>query len=273
MAGADLVASKGNASSLASAGTVSNDDPKLAAFRPIRLRKAVDEVVSVLVDAIRGGIYQVGDTLPRERDLAERLEVSRATLREATSMLIQAGAITVRRGPGGGNVIASVAGLSDLLAVVHGRPETDLRSLLEVRRALELQAASLAIARATKEECDHLRSINSRLPQLVGDDDAFVEQSIQFLMTIGKMSHNQLLAEYITQFYSRYQVKRDEYPVGHVEITQIVEIHEEILRAIENKDYDALMAATDKRLASTEEYLIGERLWCPRFEKPASPPC
>jgi hypothetical protein len=52
---------------------------KLAHFRPVRLRKAADVVVDILVDAIRNGLYIPGDKLPRERDLAAHLEVSRTT--------------------------------------------------------------------------------------------------------------------------------------------------------------------------------------------------
>src|SRR5687767_14011293 len=74
-------------------------DRGLTAFSPITLRKASDEVLAVLVDAIRGGLYEIGDALPPERDLAERLNVSRKVLRDAIDELRQAGIVTVRRGP------------------------------------------------------------------------------------------------------------------------------------------------------------------------------
>ena len=58
------------------------DDRGLSAFSPIRIRRASDEVLAVLVDAIRGGLYEPGDALPPERDLAERLHISRKVLNE-----------------------------------------------------------------------------------------------------------------------------------------------------------------------------------------------
>ena len=58
-----------------------------------------------LATAIRLGVYPVGSTLPAERELAERLAVSRATLREAMAALRQAGLVETTRGRGGGTVV------------------------------------------------------------------------------------------------------------------------------------------------------------------------
>ena len=74
------------------------EDRGLSEFSPIRQRKASDEVLAVLVDAMRGGLYDIGDLLPPERDLAERLNVSRTVLREAIDALRSEGIVTVRRG-------------------------------------------------------------------------------------------------------------------------------------------------------------------------------
>jgi DNA-binding FadR family transcriptional regulator len=74
-------------------------------FQPLVIRRAVDEVVSVLVDAIHGRLLEPGDRLPREVDLAERLAVSRNTVNQPTARLERAGVVSVRRGPHGGTVV------------------------------------------------------------------------------------------------------------------------------------------------------------------------
>ena len=56
------------------------DDVRIGAFRPIRQRRAADEVIAVVADAIRSGLYRPGDFLPRQADLAERLQVSRSVV-------------------------------------------------------------------------------------------------------------------------------------------------------------------------------------------------
>lgn len=86
--------------------TASPDDRlPVAVLRPVRGHHAFEACVEQLATAIRLGVYPLGTTLPAERDLAERLAVSRATLREAMAALRQAGLVETTRGRGGGTVV------------------------------------------------------------------------------------------------------------------------------------------------------------------------
>ena len=58
-----------------------------------------------LATAIRLGVYPYGSTLPPERELAARMGVSRATLREAIAALRTANLVRTTRGRGGGTVV------------------------------------------------------------------------------------------------------------------------------------------------------------------------
>ncbi|MBN9154493.1 MAG: FadR family transcriptional regulator [Microbacterium sp.] len=80
-----------------------------AVLRPVRGHMAFESCVEQLGSAIQLGIFRPGDRLPSERELAERLNVSRATLREAISALRAAGFVSTTRGRGGGTVVESVA--------------------------------------------------------------------------------------------------------------------------------------------------------------------
>ncbi|HRI94632.1 MAG TPA: winged helix-turn-helix domain-containing protein, partial [Nocardioides sp.] len=68
-----------------------------AVLRPVRGHHAFEACVEQLATAIRLGVYPRGTTLPAERELAERLHVSRATLREAMAALRQAGMVETKR--------------------------------------------------------------------------------------------------------------------------------------------------------------------------------
>ena len=76
-----------------------------AVLRPVRGHHAFEACVEQLATAIRLGVYPLGSTLPSERELASRLTVSRATLREAMAALREAGLVETRRGRGGGTVV------------------------------------------------------------------------------------------------------------------------------------------------------------------------
>ena len=82
-------------------------DPALPAdvLRPVRGHHAFEACVEQLATLIRLGVYPRGSTLPPERELADRLAVSRATLREAMAAMRQAGLVQTTRGRGGGTVV------------------------------------------------------------------------------------------------------------------------------------------------------------------------
>jgi len=78
-----------------------------AVLQPVRGHMAFESCVEQLGSAIQLGIFRAGSRLPNERELAERLSVSRATLREAISALRAAGFVSTSRGRGGGTVVQS----------------------------------------------------------------------------------------------------------------------------------------------------------------------
>src|ERR1700760_3855909 len=83
-------------------------------WRPGRGGNAFEITVSRLAQAIRLGLVPVGERLPPERELAERLQVSRVTLREAIGALREAGLLESRRGRSGGTfVVRATADPSD----------------------------------------------------------------------------------------------------------------------------------------------------------------
>ena len=74
-------------------------------WRPVRGGNAFEITVARLAQAIRLGLVAVGERLPPERELAERLQVSRVTLREAIRALREAGFLESRRGRTGGTFV------------------------------------------------------------------------------------------------------------------------------------------------------------------------
>lgn len=77
----------------------------LRAIAPARSGNVFEETIECLLQIIRLGIIPPGQRFPPERELAEQLGVSRATLREAISELQSAGWVSVRRGRGGGTFV------------------------------------------------------------------------------------------------------------------------------------------------------------------------
>ena len=134
-----------------------------ALFRPIRGGNAFEETVERLLQALRLGVLAPGGRLPPGRELAARLGVSRATLREALATLQSAGYLESRRGRYGGTFVRA-APPSDR---VFARPSTaELDDVLQFRLVLEAGAAEAAAGRAlTRAERGHL---TGRLAECTG---------------------------------------------------------------------------------------------------------
>ena len=123
-------------------------------WRPVRGGNAFEITVARLAQAIRLGLVPVGERLPPERELAERLQVSRVTLREAIAALREAGFLESRRGRSGGTFVVRSTGDAhadtaeqDATALAREMGDT-LHDALDFRRVLEPGAAALAATRA-----------------------------------------------------------------------------------------------------------------------------
>ncbi|HKD98932.1 MAG TPA: FCD domain-containing protein [Micromonosporaceae bacterium] len=128
----------------------------LPVWRPVRGGNAFEITVARLAQAIRLGMVAAGEQLPPERELAERLQVSRVTLREAIAALRDAGYLRTRRGRSGGTFVVDRdhapggdgnAEVPDVAALAREMGDT-LRDALDFRRVVEPGAAALAASRS-----------------------------------------------------------------------------------------------------------------------------
>ncbi len=116
-------------------------------------------VAKQLEDMIAEGALQVGVQLPSERVLAERLEVSRPTLREAKQILTSKGLLSSRQG-GGTYVTTSLnSSLTDPLTNLLSERAEFRYDILELRHTLDSEAAFLAATRATDLEKQTFKKI------------------------------------------------------------------------------------------------------------------
>jgi DNA-binding FadR family transcriptional regulator len=134
--------------------TGSSAEPSLFApvLRPIRSGNAFEETVERLLHTIKLGVVRPGERLPAERDLANRLRVSRETLREAIGSLREAGYLESRRGRSGGTFVVtdSVPGARSRRLKPSAAARNDLEDALAFRLAVESGAAQSAARRSLR---------------------------------------------------------------------------------------------------------------------------
>lgn len=114
----------------------------------------VDQVIEQMRQAISSGEWPVGQRIPAEPDLVGALGVGRNTVREAVRALAHAGVLEVRQGDG-----TFVRATSELSGAVRRLVGDELREVLQVRRALEVEGSRLAALRRTPEELHRLEAL------------------------------------------------------------------------------------------------------------------
>jgi GntR family transcriptional repressor for pyruvate dehydrogenase complex len=154
--------------------------------RPRLREKVTERLASWIVD----GAFSPGEMLPPEGELATRLGVSRATVREAVKTLAARGLIEVRHGGGLLVGASSAAPVSDALALLLQRRRVGPEALLEARQLLEVEIAGLAAERATPAD---LAELEAALADLGRDDrplEAQIAADTRFHLALARAAHN-----------------------------------------------------------------------------------
>ncbi|MGH3252556.1 MAG: FadR/GntR family transcriptional regulator [Trebonia sp.] len=173
-------------------GEVSGDLP----FQAVEQRRTFEQILLQIEEAIVSGGLKPGDRLPPERDLAQTFGVSRASVREALRVLEMFGVIVARRGtgPDAGSIVATSAqnGLESALRLHVGLLRIPTRDMVEVRAALEQQAARRAAERMDDKMTTRLHEIVTGMRTATGIAE-FNEFDTEFHVEIARVSGNALL--------------------------------------------------------------------------------
>ncbi|NNG35932.1 FadR/GntR family transcriptional regulator [Nakamurella aerolata] len=117
----------------------------------------VDQVIEQLRAGITGGEWPVGERIPTEPALVAQLGVGRNTVREAVRALAHVGLLEVRQGDG-----TYVRATSEMAGAIRRLCAPELREVLQVRRALEVDGARLAGTARTDADLVELRRLLKR---------------------------------------------------------------------------------------------------------------
>lgn len=133
-----------------------------------------------------------GDHLPAERDLAERLGVSRATLAQALVALEVLGVIDVQHGTG-----AVLVYRPSIAAVLRGLREHQNRlpEIVEARSTLEVKLAALAAARRTEEDMAGIDAALEVMAEEIGSGDRGARGDELFHQAVTAAAHSPVLAQ------------------------------------------------------------------------------
>ena len=217
-----------------------------------------DQAIEKIKDLIVAGEFAPGSKLPKERELAERLGLSRNSLREAVRALTLIGVLEPRQGDGTyvttlepDLLLAGTMFVSDLLT---GGTVLELH---EVRRILETAATAMAATRLTDEELEALARTLDQMDAAETTQD-FIDSDLEFHRIIVGACGNTTLASLIQNLSGgtlRARIWRAINERGAVDSTR--KLHHDIYRALLARDPNLAAAADLIHLADGERWLRG----------------
>lgn len=150
-----------------------------------------EQLVEQILAYIESAQLRPGDLLPAERDLAERLGVSRATLAQALVALEVLGVIDVQHGTG-----AVLARRPSVASVIKGLREHQSRlpEIVEARSTLEVKLAALAATRRTEEDLKAIDAAMEVMATEIGGGDRGAHGDELFHQAVTGAAHSAVLA-------------------------------------------------------------------------------
>lgn len=215
-----------------------------------------DEAILRIKEMILAGELSPGDRLPPEKELSERLGLSRSSLREAVKALEVIRVLDVRRGDG--TYVTSLEPrllLEAMSFVVDLHDDHSVLEIFAVRRILEPAAAALAARNADDDALGGLREVVTSVDQAT-DVEGLVAHDLEFHRGIAEATGNSYLASLIDSLSShtvRARIWRGITQESAVERT--LQEHHAILDAIASGDSDLASALTVVHVSGVEQWL------------------
>ena len=194
-----------------------------------------------------------GDRLPAERDLAEDLGVSRATLSQALVALEVLGVIDVQHGTGA--VLVYRPSIASVIRALREH-ENRIPDIVEARETLEVKLATLAAERRTDEDLDHIESALSIMEREIAEVGRGEHGDELFHQAVTASAHSSVLEQlmvFIGEMVLETRLESLGQP-GRPE--RSLQSHRRILEAIEAGDADAAATAMEDHIEMVSDVAL-----------------
>jgi GntR family transcriptional regulator, transcriptional repressor for pyruvate dehydrogenase complex len=169
-----------------------------AVFKPVQPPTTFEETVERLGTAIRLGLLPPGTRLPSERVLADMLSISRSTLRQALTTLVQSGHLVALRGRSGGTFVVEKPPLGQESEALPLREEA--RAVLDYRVAVETGAIVLACERARDEDLGLLEALTDHMGASAATSfEVYRRADVRFHIGLAEACHSPRLVAAMTE--------------------------------------------------------------------------
>lgn len=226
---------------------------RLATRRRPRLAQGVIDEIRRRIDS---GALPLGSQLPTEPQLEIQFDVSRTVVREAIAELRAAGLVTPIQGKG--IFVAEQAPTTTLNLTpseIQSIPQT--LEMLELRMAVETEAAAIAAYRRSAEQEEAIRTAHFDMADKIERQEPTTDADLAFHVAISAATNNRYFVDALHRFGQR-AIPRSQFPTlpsanDRAYLLGVVAEHERILEAIADQDPESARAAMREHLMGSQK--------------------
>ncbi|HVV14698.1 FadR/GntR family transcriptional regulator [Amycolatopsis sp.] len=216
-------------------------------LRPVTRPRLYEQVMAQLREYADSAGLRTGDRLPSERDLAERLRISRASLKQAIVVLEVQGLVEIRHG--GGMYLRTDSLHPEPVARLVERRRR-LPDVLDAREAMETKLAELAAERRSEADLAEIDASLDEMRAQVEHGEFGEDGDRRFHAAVTAAAHSELLGDFMHKIADQIAETRHESLSQPDRPRQSLAQHQAIADAIRERDVGAAVAAMRAHLAS-----------------------
>jgi len=219
-------------------------------FDPIKNRRIFEKVSSRIKELVFEGVLKVGDRLPSEAELAQQFSVGRQTIREALRLLEGSGFISIQRGGTAGPIIKDtiLIKIKDLFYDAFRMRKVSLEELTLARLEIEKIVMGYVIDNIDENEIKELRKNVTAAKKKIEGNVIATEENILFHKLLAKATKNHVFVIVVESMMAVVGDSLSRIGPDIETSSNVVQFHEEILKAIAEKKRDKAIILLERHL-------------------------
>ncbi len=231
--------------------------PVKSDFEAVRKNKVYEEVARQIERLILKKL-KPGDKLPSERELAEMLQVSRSSIRDAIRGLELRGVVEPRQGAGTIVREASADSVVNPFAHALKRRREMVSELLDFRKMLEPPLAARAATHASADEISEMEEILQRQEAKLSRGETTIGEDAEFHYAVALASGNSVVLKVLDIVMDLLRDTRERSLQVEGRPRKSLIGHQRILAAIKRQDAESAKAAMRRHIEDVEEIVLDE---------------
>jgi len=231
--------------------------PVKSDFEAVRKNKVYEEVARQIERLILKKL-KPGDKLPSERELAEMLQVSRSSIRDAIRGLELRGVVEPRQGAGTIVREASADSVVNPFANALKRRREMVSELLDFRKMLEPPLAARAATHASADEIAEMEEILQRQEAKLSRGENTIDEDAEFHYSVALASGNSVVLKVLDIVMDLLRDSRERSLQVEGRPRKSLIGHQRILAAIKRQDAESAKAAMRRHIEDVEEIVLDE---------------